>query len=194
MRNPSVAMLVWMLSAPAVFAAPQTYKIDPGHTYENFTINHLGFSNLFGQMARTEGTIVMDRGGTGSRVDVIIQPGSVYTGNAKRDEHLRNMGGFFDVSKYPSIHFKSTRVSYTDKDRALVKGNLTMHGVTRPVTLKVSHISCGKNPIVKDEYTCGFNATTSLKRSSFGMDAFLPEVGDEVHIMVEVEADRPLHP
>ena len=193
MRLPILAVLTWMLSTTAAFAAAHTYKIDPGHTFENFTINHLGFSNLFGQMAKTEGTIVMDRGGTDSSVEVTIEPGSVYTGNAKRDEHLRNMAGFFDVARYPSIHFKSTQVTFKGKDRAVVKGNLSMHGVTRPVTLRVSHISCGKNPIVKDEFTCGFNATTSLKRSEYGMNAFLPAVGNEVRIMIEVEADRPLH-
>lgn len=193
MRLPTLVALTWMISTTAAFAGAHTYTIDPGHTFENFTINHLGFSNLFGQMAKTEGTIVMDRGGTDSRVDVTIEPGSVYTGNAKRDEHLRNMAGFFDVSRYPSIQFKSTRVMFKSGNRAVVKGHLSMHGVTRPVTLHVSHISCGKNPIVKDEYTCGFNATTSLKRSDYGMDAFLPAVGNEVHIMIEVEADRPLH-
>ena len=192
MRLPTLAALTWMLSATAAFATARTYKIDPGHTFENFTINHLGFSNLFGQMARTEGTIVLDRDGKHSSVKVSIEPGSVYTGNAARDEHLRDMAGFFDVARYPSIRFKSTRVRFKGEDRAVVEGNLSMHGVTRAVTLQVSHISCGKNPIVKDEYTCGFNATTSLKRSDYGMDAFLPAVRDEVHIMLEVEADRPL--
>lgn len=193
MRPSALAALLWMSSAGGALAAAHTYKVDPGHTFENFTINHLGFSTLFGQMARTTGTVVMDRGGAGSRVDVAISPASVYTGNAARDKHLRDMAGFFDISRYPSIRFHSTRVRFEGRDRAMVNGELSMHGVTRSVMLQVSRISCGKNPIVKDEYTCGFNATTSLKRSAYGMDAFLPAVGDEVHIMIELEADRPLH-
>lgn len=187
--------LIWavLMSLPVASAcASETYKIDNAHTFENFKIDHLHFSMLYGQLTNTSGTIVMDRNGSDSSVDVTIKAASVYTGNKARDKHLRDMKGFFQVDHYPKIHYKSTKVTFKGTHQATVQGKLTMHGTTRPVTLHVQHIHCGKNPIEKNVYTCGFNATTVIKRSNYGMTAFLPMVGNHVHLMLEAEADRPL--
>lgn len=169
-----------------------TYKIDPTHTYGHFEVNHMGLSTMHGRIDIKSGTIQIDPSGSQSQVAVTLDPASVNTGNKARDEHLRDMDGFFDVQKYPSMKFQSTSVTFNDHpaDKATVKGTLTMHGITRPVTLDVEDIACRINPLEKSLYTCGFAAKTTLKRSDYGMDAYLPLVGDKIDLSIEVEASK----
>jgi len=190
MRHTLLVVAALVATSPTATAA-DTYKIDPGHTYGNFEIGHMGLSTMHGRIDVTGGTIVMDRQGEASRVEVTLDPASVDTGHEKRDEHLRDTKGFFEVEKYPEMRFVSTSVSFDDDDEATVRGNLTLHGVTRPVTLDVDDIKCMVNPLEKSNYTCGFSAETDIKRSDFGMDAFIPLVADEVEIQIEAEANRP---
>ena len=181
-----------LLAATAMSAnAAETYKIDPSHTYGNFEIGHMGLSTMHGRIDVTGGEIVMDREGDTSSVNVTLDPATVDTGHDKRDEHLRETEGFFEVDKYPEMSFKSTRVSFDGDDEATVEGELTMHGTTKPVTLDVDDIVCKTNPMDEKKYTCGFSAETEIKRSEFGMDAYVPLVADEVDIQIEVEANRP---
>jgi polyisoprenoid-binding protein YceI len=176
----AVALLMVSLTAMA-----DSYTIDPKHTFPNFTINHLGFSTLHGRFDKTTGKITMDRKkGTGS-VEVVVDMASVSTGFKKRDEHLKSPD-FFNVAEFPTMTFKSTSVEFKGKG-ATVTGNLTIKGVTRPVTLAVDSINCGANPFSKKE-ECGFNATTRIKRSDFGIKYGLPAVGDDLDITLEVEA------
>ncbi|WP_353248384.1 YceI family protein [Salinisphaera sp. T31B1] len=185
------------LAVPALLAltgaasAAQTYTIDPGHTYGNFEIGHMGLSTMHGRIDVTGGEIVMDRQGDTSRVEVTLDPASVDTGHEKRDEHLRNEKGFFEVDQYPDMRFVSKRVTFDGDDEATVQGELTLHGVTRPVTLEVEDIVCKTNPMESSKYSCGFSAETTIRRSDFGMDAFIPLVADEVEIQIEAEASRP---
>lgn len=172
-------------------SAAETYTIDPSHTYGNFEIGHMGLSTMHGRIDVTGGEIVMDRAGDSSRVEVTLDPASVDTGHAKRDEHLRDKEGFFEVEKYPEMRFTSNKVTFDDDDEATVEGELTMHGVTQPATLEVDDINCKPNPMDQKKYTCGFSAETAIKRSDFGMDAFIPLVADEVEIQIEAEANRP---
>lgn len=171
-----------------------TYKIDPAHTYGHFEVAHMGLSTMHGRIDVKNGTITLDPDGGASHVKVTLDPASVNTGNDARDEHLRDMDGFFNVKKYPTMTFESTSVTFDedDADEATVKGRLTMHGVTQPVTLDVDDIACRINPLEKSHYTCGFSAETTLKRSDFGMDAYLPVVGDEIELSIEVEASKPV--
>lgn len=171
-----------------------TYKIDPTHSYGHFEVNHMGLSTMHGRIDIKSGTIQIDPSGGQSQVAVTLDPASVNTGNKARDEHLRDMDGFFDVKKYPSMKFESTSVTFDDHhaDKATVKGNFTMHGVTRLVTLDVDDIACRINPLEKSQYTCGFAAETKLKRSDYGMDAYLPLVGDKIDLSIEIEASKPV--
>jgi len=190
MRNTVFLAIVFAaVSAPAT--AAETYKIDPSHTYGNFEIGHMGLSTMHGRLDVTGGTLVMDRQGDSSHVEVTLDPSSVNTGHAERDEHLRNTEGFFEVDKYPEMRFVSTSVRFDDDDEATVRGDLTMHGVTREVTLDVDDMKCKVNPLEKSNYSCGFSAETTIKRSDFGMDAYIPLVADEVEIQIEAEANRP---
>ncbi len=190
MRN-TVLLAVALAATSAAATAAESYKIDPGHTYGNFEIGHMGLSTMHGRIDVTGGTIVIDRQGDSSRVEVTLDPASVDTGHEKRDEHLRDTEGFFEVDKYPEMRFVSTSVSFDDDDEAEVRGDLTLHGVTRAVTLDVDDIKCMVNPLEKRNYTCGFSAQTTIKRSDFGMDAYIPLVADEVEIQIEAEANRP---
>jgi polyisoprenoid-binding protein YceI len=180
----------FVLSLFAMQANAASYKIDPMHTYPNFTISHLGFSKMHGRFGETSGSLEMDLNkGTGS-VEVTINAASVDTGFKKRDDHLRSPD-FLNVMEFPEITFKSTDIKFKGKSKATVKGKLTIMGTTKNVTLNVDKITCGKHPFnPKINEVCGFNATTSIKRSDFGVKYGLPAIGDEMDIELEVEATR----
>ena len=179
-----LVLMAGLMSMPyAAFA--DTYTFDSPHTFPNFVINHLGFSNIHGRFNNTTGTMTMDREkGTGS-VEVVIDAASIDTGFKKRDDHLRSPD-FFNVNEFPEITFKSTKVSFKGKG-AEVTGNLTMKGVTKPVTLTVDSINCGPHPFNKKEM-CGFGATATIKRSDFGVNYGLPAIGDEITLSLDAEA------
>jgi polyisoprenoid-binding protein YceI len=186
MRQVITPLLLALVSLPGLSMAADTYEIDSSHTYPNFEVSHLGFSTMSGRFNKTSGTIVMDREGDKSSVEVTIQADSIDTGHGKRDEHLRNED-FFNVSEYPTIKYQSERVYFHDDNSATVTGKLTMLGTTRPVTLYVNSINCGDHPM-SDDQVCGFNALTTVKRSDFGMTKFVPAISDEIEIRIEAEA------
>lgn len=166
-----------------------SYTIDPAHTYPHFAISHLGFSTMHGRFNKTTGKLDIDLEKKTGAVDITIDAASVDTGFPKRDDHLRTPD-FFNVAEFPEIKYKSTKVTITGDNAATVEGNLTITGVTKPVTLTVDAIKCGEHPMpqMKGKFVCGFNATASLKRSDFGVKYGLPAVGDDVKLTFEVEA------
>jgi polyisoprenoid-binding protein YceI len=166
-------------------ASTETYELDPAHTFPHFSVNHLGFSTMRGRFNTTSGTVTMDKDkGTGS-VEIEIDVSSIDTGHAKRDEHLRGPD-FFNATEFPKMTYKSTKVTINKDDSAVVEGNLTIMGVTKPVTLNVEKMNCGVHPFNKKE-VCGFDATTTIKRSDFGMKYGLPAIGDEINMIIEAE-------
>lgn len=174
------------LAAPA-FAAPQTYKLDPTHTAITWHVNHFGFSTPSGKFMNTDGTVILDeKDPAASKVSVTIQVADVNSGVSKLDEHLRKED-FFDTAKYPTAKFVSDKVKLTGKDTADVTGMLTIRDISKPVTLKVKLNKLAENMFKKQ--TAGFSATTTIKRSDFGMDAYVPNLGDEVRIDIESEAN-----
>jgi len=172
----------------AVFAAKENYTIDPLHTFPNFTISHLGFSTMHGRFGNTTGKLTMDTANNTGSVEVAIDASSVDTGYKKRDDHLRSPD-FLNATEFPEITYKSTKVTING-DKATVEGDLTIKGVTKPVTLDVQRIHCGSNPMKKEEYRCGFDATADIKRSDFDVTFALPAIGDDMRLMFEVEAIR----
>jgi len=185
-----LALGLLMLTVPATYVSAASYKIDPTHTYPNFTVSHLGFSTMHGSFHKTTGKLEMDLAhGTGS-VEVKIATKSINTGFKKRDDHLRSPD-FFNVVEFPEMTYKSTKVKFNGKSKATIDGKLTLMGVTKNVTLDVDNIVCGKHPFnPKINEVCGFNATGKIKRSDFGMKYGLPAIGDDISIMLEVEATR----
>jgi len=169
--------------------AAEQYTIDPFHTFPNFEVNHLGFSTMHGQFEKTEGSLTIDWANNSGAVDITIDAASVSTGMKKRDDHLRSPD-FLNAAEFPTITYKSTKVSIHDGKTATVEGNLTIMDVSKPVTLEVDSINCGEHPFKKGTHVCGFNAEGKFKRSDFGVKYGLPAVGDELKLHLEVEATR----
>ena len=184
MRTFIAPLLVSLIGSVSAQAA--TYALDPAHTYPQFEIRHLAFSTLHGQFNQTAGKITMDREKSLGALEATIQVRSLDTGHAKRDEDLL-AAPFFDAAQYPTMSYKSTKVSYQGKDRATVEGNLTLRGVSKPVTLHVTRISCAMNPIMKKP-VCGFDAWAQIKRSDFGMNTYVPVIPDEVKLVLNSDA------
>lgn len=185
--------IVFALAATAAlalssFAHADEYEIDASHTHVGFTVSHLGFSETYGVFKNVSGTLTLDeKKPEASRIDVTIDVASLDTASEKRDEHLKAKD-FFDVANYPTMTFKSTKVEVTGKDTATVTGNLTLHGVTRPVGLFVKLNKAGPSPMDKSKQVAGFSALGKLKRSDFGITTYVPAIGDEVTIAISTEA------
>lgn len=167
-------------------AAPETYELDPTHTFPYFEIRHLGLSTFTGRFDKTSGTATLDRAKKTGSVSVTIDVASVSTGVAKLDEHLMKEE-FFNVAKYPTISFKSTAFKFDGDTLDEVRGELTLHGVTKPVTLDVDGFTCKEHPMKKLP-VCGMDLEATIKRSEWGMSSYVPNVGDEVKLKIEVEA------
>lgn len=180
--------LLGVLFSLAGEAAPEYFTIDRNHTFPHFAIDHMGFSTLYGRFDQTTGKVMIDRENDNGFVDVKIAAVSITTGHNKRDDHLRSPD-FLNVMEYPDISYESTNIDFIGKDKAKVEGNLTILGVTKPVNLDVTRIRCGTNPMSKD-YTCGFEAAASIKRSDFGSTYAYPTVGDNMKLWFQVEAIR----
>lgn len=194
MRNTVIAIVFVML--PVAAMAADAYTIDPHHTFPNFTISHSGFSTMHGRFGKTSGKLTLDPAKHTGSVDVVIDAASVNTGFVKRDDHLRSPD-FLNAAEFPDITYKSSKVTINgdpskDDATATVDGTLTISGVSKPVALKVTRMHCGINPMdpKKEQYRCGFDAETKIKRSDFGIKFGLPGIGDEMNIALEVEAVR----
>jgi polyisoprenoid-binding protein YceI len=186
MRKSLIAFLATSAAFSVTAFATDSYTIDPLHTFPHFTINHLGFSTMHGRFDKTSGKVILDRAAKSGSVDVSIETASVSTGFAKRDEHLRSPD-FFNAAEFPSLTFKSTAMHYTGDVPSKVDGNLTISGVTKPVTLTIEEFNCGVNPMNKKD-ECGASATAQIKRSDFGVKFGLPGIGDDVKLVFEIEA------
>lgn len=172
--------------APFVAQAADTYEIDPTHTFPTFEISHLGLSTFRGRFDKTSGTIVLDLAKKTGSVDVTIDANSVSTGVAKLDEHLKKPD-FFDTAKYPTITFKSTAFKFDGDELDEVTGDLTMHGVTKSVTLDVDDFVCKPHPM-RQTPACGADLEATIKRSDWGISTYSPNIGEEVKLKIEVEA------
>jgi polyisoprenoid-binding protein YceI len=191
MRALRYLVLAGLVSAAvSAQAAPVTYKMDPGHTNVLFSWNHFGFSNPTANLGIADGTIVFDEKDVSkSSVDVTLPLANLDTHESALDEHLKKPD-FFDADKYPTATFKSTKVQAAGGNKYKVMGDLTVHGVTKPVTLDATLNKSGEHPMMKVQ-TVGFDATTTLKRSDFGMGAYVPNVSDEIKVHITTEASVP---
>ena len=182
----SAAALLAFAAAPA-FAAPVTYKIDPTHTIVLAQWNHFGFSNPSASFGNVEGTLVYDAADVArSSVEVTLPLSGLDSFVPKLDEHLKS-ADFFDAEKFPAITFKSTKVEDLGGGKLRITGDLTVKGTTRPVVLAAQLNKAGDHPMTKRP-TVGFDATTTIKRSEFGVGAYVPNVGDEITLRITTEA------
>jgi polyisoprenoid-binding protein YceI len=176
-----------LATAFATQAAPVTYQLDPTHTMVLFSWNHFGFSNPTADLGIGKGTLVFDAADPAkSSVDVTMPLAKLDTHVSALDEHLKKPD-FFDAAKYPVVTFKSTKVEALGGDHFKVTGNLTVHGVTKPVVLDATLNKSGQHPMLKVP-AIGFDATATIKRSDFGVGAYVPAVSDEIQIRITTEA------
>ncbi|HZR65699.1 MAG TPA: YceI family protein [Terriglobales bacterium] len=182
-------ILALAVSITAV-AETQTWKIDPNHTASQFAVKHMGISTVRGVFEKTTGEVMFDPADPSkSSIDVTIDTNSVNTRVQMRDNDLRSPH-FFDVAKFPTITFKSTHVEAAGSGKLKVTGDLTIHGVTKPVVLDVDGPSQEiKGPM--GDLRVGANATTKIDRKDFGITADPGVIGDEIQITLDVELTRP---
>lgn len=174
------------LSATGALAADR-YVLDASHSQVIFSWNHLGYSTTFGMFSGFEGEIVMDaEDPAASSVSVSMPVMSMFTGWEQREAHFMS-GDFFGASEGDMVTFTSTGIEVTGETTALITGDLTMNDVTRSVVLDTTLNKMGTHPMAGQEWA-GFDATTTLLRSDFGLGAFAPAVGDEVEVRISVEA------
>ena len=174
-----------LAAAPA--SAAGTYNFDPAHTSATWTIAHLGYSHFTGKFPGITGTLVLDEAKPeNSKVNVTVNTASVLSGVDKLDEHLKS-DSFFNVAKFPTATFVSDKVEVTGKDTAKITGTLTLLGVSKPVTLDATLNKMGDHPMMHKKWV-GFDATTTIKRSDWGMSYGTPNVGDDVKLEIEAEA------
>ena len=194
MRQRLIWMAATVLALPGAVTA-STWDLDPAHTSVQFSVRHLMVSNVRGEFGKVSGTVEANEADpTRSRIQAEIDASTIDTRNEKRDTHLRSPD-FFDVAKYPKMTFVSTKIEAAGAGRFKVTGDLTLHGVTRPVVLDVE----GPTPEMKDPWgktRAGAQATTKINRKDFGLtwnqalEAGGVAVGDEVTITIDVEATK----
>ena len=178
-------ILAAAVAAPAL-AAPETFNVEPTHTFPRFSYNHLGYSVQLSRFDKTSGKVVFDKVAKTGSVDITIDTKSVSTGAATFNEHIQGED-FLDTAKHPTATFKSTKVVFEGDKPAKIEGNLTLKGVTKPVTLTVTSFQAMPHPMVKKD-AIGANAFTTVKRTDFNMGKNAPYVGDEVRIDIAIEA------
>jgi polyisoprenoid-binding protein YceI len=184
----AVAAAFLMMPVEGALAAVEKYTFEKPHTQILFSVNHLGFSNSTGRFNDFDGQMIIDRENpANSSVNVTIKTDSIDMSHEAWEDHLKN-ADFFNVEKFPEMTFESTNVEITGENTANVTGDLTILGVTKPVVLAVTHNKSGKHPMKNVDWV-GFSATTTIKRSDFGMNYGLPNVSDEVDIRIEVEGE-----
>lgn len=181
----TIALAFGLSSVNAEVAQSGHYKIDPAHTSVQFSISHLGTSILVGRFNDVAGEIQLQPKAE-SKVAITIKSGSIDTNHDKRDKHLRSPD-FFNAKQFPQISFVSNKVSYNAKgEPQQLHGTLTMHGKRQPVSLNIKAVGAGKDPW--GGYRAGYQASTSLKRSDFGMNFMPGGIGDEVTVSINLEA------
>ncbi|WP_068639188.1 YceI family protein [Thauera butanivorans] len=182
----AAVLAVSAAAAIPVLAAPQTYTIDSTHTFPSFSYSHFGMSTQISKFDKTTGTVTLDKEAKTGAVDITIDMKSVNTGYETFDEHIQE-ADFFDTANYPTATFKSTKVNFEGDKPVSIEGDLTIKGVTKPVTLQVTHFANMPHPMMKKD-AIGANATTVVKRSEFNAGKYAPNVGDEVTISISLEA------
>ncbi len=160
-----------------------TYDVEPSHTRVLWSTTHMGFTTWYGEFTKTTGNLVIDPAHPAeSKLTIKIDTASLSTSNARLDGELKDKD-WFDATQYPEIDFASTKVKRTGSNTADVTGDLTFHGVAKPVTLKVKFNGAGTNPLSK-KYTAGFEVSGELKRSDYGVKTYVPMIGDDVKLII----------
>ena len=192
MKKTLLASAICVAIASSAMAAPVTYNLDPTHTYPSFEADHMGGLSIWrGKFDRSSGTVVLDRAAKAGTVDVTVQTDSIDFGYEKLNTHAKS-AEIFDVEKYPTAIYKGKFSAFKGDTPTEVQGELTLHGVTKPLQLKINQFTCKMHPMLKKE-VCGADASASFKRSDFGInygEAYGFNMNVKLQIQVEgVKAD-----
>ena len=191
------AFAVLLLTASSAIAADTNptavqagrYAVETAHTRVQFSVSHMGFSNWYGDFTGVTGALTLDpKAIAAAKVDITIPVASVSTTNTVLDGELKS-ADWFDAGQHPTIRFVSTKVVQTAPGKADITGDLTFHGVTKPVVLAATFIGAGENPMSK-KYTVGFDATATLKRSDYGVKTYVPMIGDETTLRISAAFEK----
>nr|WP_298723318.1 YceI family protein [uncultured Steroidobacter sp.] len=183
-RNVLLSSLLFV--SAAAHAETKTYTVDPRHTFPMFEVSHYGFSTQRGRFTAVRGTITLDTQARRGSIDITIDAKSIDMGFAEWNEEMQ-AEGFFDTARYPDISFRSNELEFSSGRPVRAHGTLTLLGVSQPITLEIDSFQCGKNR-VSGKPTCGADARAELRRSQFGMTRLLPGVGDDIGIVIAIEA------
>ena len=189
MNRFATAAALFALGTSAAFAAPEKYMLDSSHSQVVFSYDHLGFSTTFGMFSGFEGEIMFDQDNPANSTVMVSMPVmSMFTGWEQREAHFMS-GDFFGAEDGDMITFTSTSIEVTGEDTAKITGDLMMNDVTKSVVLDAKLNGTGQHPMAGKDWA-GFDATTTLMRSDFGLGAFAPAVSDEVEVTISIEAAK----
>lgn len=187
-RRTLALLLISAMWCPLARAA-DTYTADADHTFASFAFDHLGYSQQRGRFDTVRATVQLDTENRTGSVQVVIDVASISTGSAAFNQTLLG-SAFFDAAQFPDMRFSGTELAFDKFDRIeRIAGELTIKGITRQVTLRVSHFHCMVHPLLRRQ-ACGANADATIRRSDFGLGKFAPLVGDTVTITIAIEALR----
>ena len=185
-KHISAALALATLAAGSVLATPVSYTVDSTHTFPRFSYSHFGYSTQISSFGKTTGTVVFDAQAKTGAVDIVIDTTTVNTGFADFNGHIQGED-FLDTAKFPKATFKSTKVVFEGDKPASIEGQLTIKGVTKPVTLTVTSFQATPHPMMKVP-AMGANAFVTIKRSEYNAGKYAPYVGDDVRIDIAIEA------
>jgi polyisoprenoid-binding protein YceI len=174
------------LAAAATGAAAQSYTVEPRHTHITWATSHFGTSTFRGKLNKTSGKVVLDAAAKTGSVEISVDTSGQLSGDDRLDKHLAGED-FFNIGKFATATFKSTKVEFNGAAPSRIEGELTMLGITRPLTLTVTAFHCRMHPGFKKDF-CGADATATIKRTDWGMKYGVPNVGDEVKLDIAIEA------
>lgn len=172
------------IATPAL--AADSFMMDANHTFPSFSYNHFGYSVQMSRFNKTTGKIMLDRAAKSGSLDVTIDMTSVNTGSTLFNGHIQG-ADFLDTAQFPTATYKSSKFHFDGEKVTAIDGDLTIKGITKPVTLTVTNFACMPHPMLKKE-ACGANATAKIKRTEFNAGKYAPNVGDEVTLSIVVEA------
>lgn len=182
-----VCLVGSLLIGSAAIGAPVTYQIDPAHTYPSFEADHFGGVSVWrGKATKTSGSIVLDQAAKSGSVDITVDAASIDFGHAKLNEHAKSPE-LFDVAKYPTITYKGTLGGFKGDAPTEVDGQITMHGVTKPLKLTLNQFKCMQNPMLKKQ-VCGADASATLDRSQFGID-YGVKYGFKMEVKLQIQVE-----
>jgi polyisoprenoid-binding protein YceI len=192
--NTFVKKTAYILFAGAVactsvtaLAAPKTYEVDADHTFARFGYSHFGLSTQISRFNSTSGTVVFDQEAKTGQVNIVIDTTSVDTGSALFDEHIQ-AADFLDTTRFPTAAFTSSNVVFEGDRPVAVKGDLTIKGITKPVTLTITNFVSAAHPMMEGKDVIGADAEVTIKRSDFNAGMYAPHVGDNVTLSIALEA------